>query len=211
MEPIDITRIQEAKPALMVASYADMTHDDPEAQALIKGLLQFIGDDPSREGLKETPARVLKAWRFWTQGYYMEPRNVLKSFEDGAEGCDEMVIVKDIELYSSCEHHMAPFFGKAHIAYIPRGRVVGLSKLARVADIFARRLQVQERLTNQIADAIHEVLDPVGVGVIIEAKHFCMCSRGVNKQDSMTITSALRGAIKEKPEARAEFLRLAGY
>lgn len=191
--------------------YDDMTHDDPEAQALIKGLLQFIGDDPSREGLKETPARVLKAWRFWTQGYYMEPKNVLKSFEDGAEGCDEMVIVKDIELYSSCEHHMAPFFGKAHIAYIPRGRVVGLSKLARVADIFARRLQVQERLTNQIADAIHEVLDPIGVGVIIEAKHFCMCSRGVNKQDSMTITSALRGAIKDKPEARAEFLRLAGY
>lgn len=187
----------------------DFNH--PDALNLVKGLLEFVGEDPDREGLKETPARVLKAWRFWTQGYALSPENVLKVFEDGAEGCDEMVIVKDIELYSACEHHMAPFFGKAHIAYIPNGKVVGLSKLARVADIFARRLQVQERLTNQIADAIHEVLDPVGVGVIIEAKHFCMCSRGVNKQDSITITSALRGAIKEKPEARAEFLRLAGY
>lgn len=191
--------------------FDEMNYDDQEAQQIIRNLLAFIGEDPSREGLKETPARVLKAWRFWTQGYYMEPRNVLKSFEDGAEGCDEMVIVKDIELYSSCEHHMAPFFGVAHVAYIPNGRVVGLSKLARVVEIFARRLQVQERLTNQVADAIDEVLQPLGVGVIVEAKHFCMCSRGVGKQHSNTVTSALRGVMKTKPEARSEFLRLAGY
>lgn len=182
---------------------------DP-GEALIKQLLATLGEDPQREGLLETPARVMKAWRHWTNGYAMEAADVLKTFEDGAEGTDELVIVRDIQLYSHCEHHMAPFFGKAHVGYIPNKRIVGLSKLARVVDIFAHRLQVQERLTNQIANAIDEVLEPLGVAVVIEATHFCMCSRGVNKQGSTTVTSALRGAIKDKPAARAEFMALAG-
>ena len=180
-----------------------------EAEGLIKGLLAHLGEDPNREGLLETPARVIKAWEHWTSGYNQDPLKVLKTFVDGAEGTDEMVIVKDIQMYSHCEHHMAPFFGKAHVAYIPDKRIVGLSKLARVVDIFSRRLQVQERLTNQVADSIQACLNPIGVGVIVEATHFCMCSRGVNKQGSTTVTSALRGAIKEKPAARAEFLSLA--
>ena len=179
-------------------------------EILIRELLKRLGEDPSREGLLETPKRVIKAWDHWTNGYKMQAADVLKTFEDGAEGTDEMVIVRDIQLYSHCEHHMAPFFGKAHVAYIPNKRIVGLSKLARVVDIFAHRLQVQERLTNQIANALHDNLDPIGVGVVIEATHFCMCSRGVNKQGSTTVTSALRGAIKDKPEARAEFMALAG-
>lgn len=189
---------------------ASLPPDDAVAQSVVADLLRFIGEDPEREGLKETPHRVLKAWRHWCQGYRQSPAEVLKTFEDGAEGCDEMVVVRDIQLYSHCEHHMAPFYGKAHVAYIPDKRIVGLSKLARVVDIFSHRLQVQERLTNQVADAIHDHLQPLGVGVIVEATHFCMCSRGVNKQGSTTVTSALRGAIKDKPEARAEFLRLAG-
>ena len=179
-------------------------------EVLIKQLLLRLGEDPKREGLKETPKRVMKAWDHWTNGYKLQAADVLKTFEDGAEGTDEMIIVRDIQLYSHCEHHMAPFFGKAHVAYIPNKRIVGLSKLARVVDIFAHRLQVQERLTNQVANAIWETLEPLGVGVVIEATHFCMCSRGVNKQGSTTVTSALRGAIKDKPEARAEFMALAG-
>lgn len=172
-------------------------------------LLTDIGEDVRRPGLVETPARAAKAWEEWTAGYHIDPVKLLKSFEDGAELCgDEMVIVRDIEIYSHCEHHLAPFFGLAHIGYIPQLRVVGLSKLARVADAYAKRLQVQERLTNQIANAIEEGLYPKGVGVVIEAKHMCMCSRGVNKQQSTTITSALRGAMKDKPAARAEFMSL---
>lgn len=187
-------------------SAADAQGGKGAGEGLIRGLLKEIGEDPDREGLIETPARVMKAWKHWCQGYHQDPKSVLKTFEDGAQGADEMVVVKSIELYSHCEHHMAPFFGVAHVAYIPSKRIVGLSKLARLVDIYSQRLQVQERLTNQIADAINEGLDPLGVGVVIEAKHFCMCSRGVNKQGSTTITSALRGALKEKPEARAEFL-----
>lgn len=187
-----------------------MSDQQKQHEGLIRGLLQMVGEDPDREGLRETPARVVKAWKHWCQGYNQTPHEILKTFEDGAEGTDEMVIVRDIQLYSHCEHHMAPFYGKAHVAYIPKNRIVGLSKLARVVDIYAHRLQVQERLTNQVADAINDVLEPIGVGVIIEATHHCMCSRGVNKQGSTTVTSALRGAIKTKPEARAEFLALAG-
>lgn len=179
-------------------------------QDLVRALLATLGENPAREGLLETPARVMAAWRHWTQGYQQDPAAVLKTFEDGADGCDEMVIVKNIQLYSHCEHHMAPFHGFAHVAYIPNKKIVGLSKLARVVDIFAHRFQVQERLTNQIASTIQDVLEPIGVGVVIEATHFCMCSRGVNKQGSTTVTSALRGAIKDKPEARAEFMALAG-
>jgi GTP cyclohydrolase I len=175
----------------------------------IKTILACIGDDPAREGLQETPDRVVKAYAEWFDGYGRSPGPILKTFEDGAELCgDEMVLVRDIDFYSHCEHHMAPFFGKAHVAYIPDKRVVGLSKIPRVVDLFSRRLQVQERLTNQIANAIETHLQPVGVGVVMRATHFCMCSRGVNKQGSVTITSALRGAIKEKPEARAEFMGL---
>jgi GTP cyclohydrolase I len=170
--------------------------------------LQAIGEDVTREGLAETPKRVVKAWGQWFAGYGQNPADVLKVFEDGAEGCDQMVLETDIPVYSFCEHHMAPIFGVAHIAYIPNGKVVGLSKLARVTDIFARRLQVQERLTNQIADALDEHLAPLGVGVIIQARHGCMESRGVCKHGVVTTTSALRGAIRNESSCRAEFMSL---
>lgn len=179
------------------------------AEDIFVRLLQFIGEDPKRGGLLETPKRVAKAWEAWTRGYHQDPASVLKTFEDGAEGCDEMVVVKDIPFYTHCEHHLAPFFGTATIAYIPNGKVVGLSKLSRVTDIFARRLQVQERLTNQIADALVTHLQPRGVGVVLRARHMCMESRGVCQQGHSTLTSALRGAMKEQAETRAEFLSLA--
>lgn len=175
----------------------------------IKRLLQYIGEDPERGGLEETPSRVAKAWRHWCGGYGKDPKEILKVFEDGAEKCDEMVIVKDIPIYSKCEHHLADIFGTVTIAYIPDGKIVGLSKLSRLTDMFARRLQVQERLTNQIADALEEHLQPKGVGVIVRARHLCMESRGICQQGHHTITSALRGVLKDKPEARAEFIELA--
>lgn len=185
-----------------------MTSPQKYAQDLVAGILRHIGENPNREGLAETPARVVKAWAEWFDGYGVDVPSILKTFEDGAELCgDELVLVRDIQLYSHCEHHMAPFFGRAHVAYIPDKKVVGLSKLARVVDVFAHRLQVQERLTNQIANAIEEALHPKGVAVVVEATHFCMCSRGVNKQGSTTITSALRGAFHETA-ARAEFFTM---
>jgi GTP cyclohydrolase I len=174
----------------------------------IKRLLQYIGEDCTREGLKETPRRVAKAWKEWTTGYAEKPEDALKCFEDGADGCDEMVIQKDIPFYSHCEHHMAPFFGTISIAYIPKGKIVGLSKLTRLANVFVRRLQVQERLTNQIANALEVNLKPLGVGVVIKARHLCQESRGIEKQGLITITSAVRGALREKPEAREEFMLL---
>lgn len=172
-------------------------------------LLQFVGEDPTRTGLLETPKRVARAWQEWTQGYRIDPASVLKTFEDGADGVDEMVVVKDIPFYSHCEHHLAPIFGTATIAYIPAGKIVGLSKIPRLLYVFSRRLQVQERLTNQIADAIEQYLQPTGVGVVIKARHLCMESRGIDKQGHVTVTSALRGALRSKSEARAEFLDLA--
>lgn len=172
-------------------------------------LLQFIGEDPTRGGLLDTPKRVAKAWTDWSSGYKQDPKSVMKCFEDGANGVDEMVVVSDIPFYSHCEHHLAPFFGSITIGYIPDKRILGLSKLARLTDIYAKRLQVQERLTNQIADSLEEGLSPIGIGVVVKARHLCMESRGVAKQGHMTITSALRGVIKSKPEARAEFLDLA--
>jgi GTP cyclohydrolase I len=175
----------------------------------IRRLLQFVGEDVNRGGLKETPLRVAKAWQQWCSGYGKDPASILKVFEDGAEKCDEMIIVKDIPFYSHCEHHLAQIFGTASIAYIPNGKIVGLSKLPRLVEVFARRLQVQERLTNQIADSIESCLAPVGVGVILRARHLCMESRGICQQGHITITSALRGAIKECPDARAEFIALA--
>lgn len=174
----------------------------------VRRLLQFVGEDPDRGGLLETPTRVARAWQFWTSGYECDPKDVLKCFEDGAEQCDEMVVVKDLPFYTHCEHHLAAFFGTATIAYIPNGKVVGLSKLSRVLDIYARRLQVQERLTTQVADALMEHLQPKGVGVLLKARHLCMESRGVCQQGHHTRTSALRGVFKEDPAARAEFYSL---
>lgn len=175
----------------------------------VRRLLQYIGDDPTRGGLAETPTRVAKAWKFWGSGYDVDVPSLLKTFEDGAEGCDEMVMVKGIPFYTHCEHHMAPFFGTATIAYLPNKKIVGLSKLNRVLNVYARRLQVQERLTAQVADAINDNLKPLAVGVVIKARHLCMESRGVCQQGHHTVTSALRGAFKEEPSARAEFLALA--
>lgn len=171
-------------------------------------LLQFVGEDPKRGGLLETPARMAKAWKHWTGGYGLDAASILKCFEDGAEKADEMVLVKDIPFYSQCEHHLAPFFGTVTIGYIPNGKIVGLSKLSRLADMFARRLQVQERLTNQIADAIEQHLGAKGVGVIVRARHMCMESRGVCQQGHHTVTSALRGVMREQAETRAEFMAL---
>lgn len=178
-----------------------------ELPALVRRMLRLIGEDPERLGLARTPERVAAAWRWLTRGYHESVADIVRGalFE---EVHDSMVLVRDIELYSLCEHHMLPFFGKAHVAYLPKGRIIGLSKIPRIVDVFARRLQVQERLTDQVADALMEVLEPHGVGVVIEAYHLCMMMRGVEKQNSKTITSALRGSFHNGP-TRDEFLRLA--
>ena len=180
---------------------------DAALEALVYQLLERIGEDPSREGLQRTPLRVAKAMDFLTNGYQMDVDGVIKG-AIFAEDCQEMVLVRDIEFYSMCEHHMLPFFGRAHVAYLPNGRVIGLSKVARVVDLFARRLQVQERLTNQVADALMESLSPHGVAVVMEASHTCMMMRGVQKQNSSTVTSAMRGTFKQNPSTRAEFMAL---
>ena len=172
-------------------------------------LLEEVDPEHGRAGTIETPSRVAKAWAFWTQGYGMNAAEILKTFEDGANGVDEMVLVKNIPVYSKCEHHLADIFGTVDIAYIPNGKIVGLSKLSRLANMYARRLQVQERMTNQIADALQEHLVPKGVGVVMRARHMCMESRGLCQQGHHTVTSALRGVIKSDPTARAEFLGLA--
>lgn len=170
-------------------------------------ILKDIGEDINREGLKKTPERVAKALQFLTHGYDMDPSEILRSalFKDDYK---QMVLVKDIEIYSLCEHHMLPFFGKAHIAYIPNGKIVGLSKIPRVVDAFARRLQVQERLTTQIRDCIQDTLKPLGVAVVIEAKHLCMLMRGVQKQNSVATTSAFTGEFLDNPKTREEFVNL---
>jgi GTP cyclohydrolase I len=170
--------------------------------------LELLGEDSQREGLIKTPERIAKAMQFMTQGYQMDAKAILNSAKFHEE-VSEMVIVKDIELYSMCEHHMLPFYGKAHIAYIPNGWITGLSKLARVVDVYSRRLQVQERLTTQILNAIKETLNPMGVAVVIEASHLCMMMRGVQKQNSVTTTSAFWGEF-ERNESRSEFIRLIG-
>jgi GTP cyclohydrolase I len=197
------------------ASTSAPRHDDVGAPAgedayadLVRHQLALLGEDPDREGLVRTPERVAKAMSFLTSGYAMTVEDVVGSalFEEEHEN---MVMVRDIELYSLCEHHMLPFFGKAHVAYIPNRKIVGLSKLPRIVEVFARRLQVQERLTEQVAKAIEEVLAPRGVGVVIEAFHMCMMMRGVEKQNSRTITSALRGVFRDDAKTRDEFLRLA--
>ena len=177
--------------------------------ALYKETLTLLGEDPAREGLAATPVRVAKAMQLFTQGYHQDPQAILRSALF-VEDYKQMVIVKNIEIYSLCEHHMVPFFGKAHVAYIPNGKIVGLSKIPRVVDVFARRLQVQERLTTQIKQCIQEVLDPLGVAVVIEAQHLCMSMRGVQKQNSVTTTSDFTGAFLKDPKTRDEFIQLIG-
>jgi GTP cyclohydrolase IA len=190
----------------------DIGADSPmiELEDVVRRQLELIGEDPSRDGLVKTPARVAASLSWLTRGYAMDPADVIGDalFEEAHEN---MVMVRDIELYSMCEHHMLPFYGKAHIAYIPNGRIVGLSKLPRIVDVFAQRLQVQERLTEQVAQALTDVLEPRGVGVVIEAYHLCMMMRGVQKQNSRTITSSLRGVFRDDPKTRDEFLRLAQW
>lgn len=183
---------------------------DQQAMAHIHALLEYIGEDPNREGLRDTPERVVGVLQEHFQGYTQDPKeHLLKTFET-APGYDELVLVSDIELHSHCEHHMVPFVGKAHIAYIPNGRIVGLSKLARVVDIFSKRLQVQEKLTAQIADVIQEVLQPQGVAVIMQCQHFCMCYRGAKKPGSWTTTSKLHGVFLNNPSSRMELFTLIG-
>jgi len=183
------------------------TEDYINAAMAADMLLKLV--ETERDGLRDTPIRFAKAWMHHTSGYGGNPAQILKVFEDGAADYDEMVIVKNIPFYSLCEHHLAPFFGTATVAYIPNGKIVGLSKIPRLVDMFARRLQVQERMTAQIADAMDKHLKPLGVGVIVKARHMCMESRGIQMQGTETLTSAVRGAIKDKPEARSEFIRLA--
>ncbi|MBI3667992.1 MAG: GTP cyclohydrolase I FolE [Acidobacteria bacterium] len=177
---------------------------------LVRSLLEQLGEDPNRDGLQRTPVRVARAFRFLTSGYRTDVADIL----NGAiypVSYDEMVIVKDIELFSLCEHHLLPFYGKAHVAYIPNQKVIGLSKIPRLVDMYARRLQLQERLTNQIAQTIQEVIEPRGVGVVIEARHFCMMMRGVEKQHSAAITSAMLGAFRTRQKTREEFLSLISH
>ena len=186
-------------------------YDEKTTSGLIKSYkesLGLLGEDPEREGLLKTPERVAKAMQYMTQGYQIDARAILESAKFH-EDVSEMIIVKDIELYSLCEHHMLPFYGKAHVAYIPNGFITGLSKIARVVDVYARRLQVQERLTTQVLNAIKDTLNPLGVAVVIEASHLCMMMRGVQKQNSVTTTSAFWGEF-ERNESRSEFIRLIG-
>lgn len=195
----------------MMDGYEKLEQYDPASIEIIgrsyKQILENIGEDPNREGLQKTPERVAKAMQFLTHGYDLDPAKILRSamFK---EDYSQMVLVKDIEVYSLCEHHMLPFFGKAHVAYIPNGHIVGLSKIPRVVDAFCRRLQVQERLTNEIRDCIQETLDPMGVAVVIEAQHLCMQMRGIQKQNSLTTTSAFTGAFLENRGTREEFINL---
>jgi GTP cyclohydrolase I len=177
-------------------------------EALVEEMLRRIGEDPGREGLKKTPDRVAKSLQWLTSGYATDPCDIIRGAMF-AEEHESMVMVRDIDFYSMCEHHMLPFFGKAHVAYIPHGKIVGLSKVARVVDVYARRLQVQERLTDQIAEAFECSLEPAGVGVVIEAHHLCMMMRGVEKQHSKAVTSSLRGVFRDDSKTRDEFLRLA--
>lgn len=182
--------------------------ENVEGMQHVRALIEYIGDNPDREGLEETPARVLSAFKEHFAGYHEDPKEHLEKTFEEVEGYDEVVLVSGIDVHSHCEHHMVPFVGKAHIAYIPNGRVVGLSKLARVVDGYAKRLQVQEKLTMQIANAIEEVLNPAGVAVIIQCQHFCMCYRGIKKPNSWTTTSKLTGAFLKNPSSRLELFQL---
>ncbi|HEY2825078.1 MAG TPA: GTP cyclohydrolase I FolE [Gemmatimonadales bacterium] len=192
----------------MKSSGKSGTDGDAELAGLVKRMLDLLGEDPSREGLAKTPERVAKSLHWLTQGYRLRVEDVVNEavFHEQHES---MVLVRDIDLYSLCEHHMLPFYGKVHVAYLPAGKIIGLSKIPRIVDVYARRLQVQERLCDNIADALMRVLEPLGVGVVIEAHHLCMMMRGVEKQNSKAVTSALRGTFRDDAKTRDEFLRLA--
>jgi GTP cyclohydrolase IA len=201
----------------IITSHGPAEHlDDDGAESIgiapiIKEMLLKIGEDPDREGLLKTPSRVDKAIAFLTSGYRADIDKIVNGavFEEGFDReSDEVVLVRDLEFYSMCEHHMIPFFGTAHVAYMPSRKIIGLSKIPRLLDVFARRLQVQERMTKQLADCLHDVLQPKGVAVVVEAKHMCMCMRGVQKQNSTTLTTAMVGVYKDNPQYRAEFMSL---
>lgn len=193
----------EDQPANTQNNGYTMSHDTPDNRNIVRKMLQAF-ENPDREGLLDTPKRVVKSWDTLFGGYTQNPKEILGTVFD-SDNYDQMIVLRDIELFSTCEHHLLAFYGKVHIAYIPNGKVVGLSKLARLAECFARRLQIQERLTQQIADAVVEHLDCKGVGVVIEAKHMCMLARGVGKQNSVMVTSALRGLFKRDSSTRSEF------
>jgi len=186
-----------------------MSGSNPALEKTIADLIRQLGEDPGREGLLRTPHRVAKAYEFLTSGYGMDPQSVINNAVF-TEKYDEMVIVRDIDFFSLCEHHMLPFFGKVHIAYIPKGKIVGLSKIPRIVDVFSRRLQVQERMTQQIAETLYRALEPDGVGVVAEARHLCMMMRGVEKQNSLATSSAMLGSFRDDERTRAEFLGLIG-
>jgi GTP cyclohydrolase I len=185
-------------------------HAQPGFAAQVREILSSLGEDPAREGLQRTPHRVEQALRFLTSGYHIDIQKIVNGALYEVK-YDEMVVVKDIEFFSLCEHHLLPFFGKIHVAYLPRNRVIGLSKIPRIVDVFARRLQIQERLTQQVAQTIQDTIEPVGVGVICEARHFCMMMRGVEKQHSGAMTSAMLGAFRDRKETRDEFLALVNH
>ena len=185
----------------------DTEHTDAQnIEDKIKDILKFIGDDPNREGLKETPKRMVKSWQELFSGYNKKPEDIIKTFGEGA--CNEMVILKDIDFFSTCEHHFLPFSGQIYIGYIPNGKVLGISKLVRLVEIYSRRLQIQEKMTTEIADTLMKVLEPLGVMVVCKAQHFCMISRGVKKQNTIMVTSAVRGVFDEDIKTRNEFMEL---
>ena len=186
-----------------------MSHKEEFTENDWRRLLSSLGENPDRPGLHETPARVTKAWKHWTSGYGQDPVEVLKAFEDGAEEYNELIVVRGIPVYSHCEHHLAPFFGKATVGYLPNGKIVGLSKLTLLVDIFSKRLQVQERMTIQIANALMEVLEPKAVGVVVKCRHMCMERRGIRTAGEETITSAMLGELQPNLALRTEFLALA--
>ena len=198
------------KPNKAVVKILPPKTEELDIAPLVREMLAKLVDDPEREGLARTPERVDRAFRFLTSGYNMDARKVVNSALFTVK-YDEMVIVKDIEFFSLCEHHLLPFFGKVHVAYLPKDRVIGLSKLPRIVDVFARRLQIQERMTQEIAHSIQDLIDPLGVGVVCEARHLCMMMRGVEKQHSGAITSAMLGAFRNRKETRDEFLSLVGH
>ena len=183
--------------------------DNDKIENLTKQLIEEIGEDPSREGLLKTPSRVSKAWSFFSGGYNQDLDKIINNAVFNEDATD-MVVVRDVEFFSLCEHHLIPFFGRAHVAYLPNGKVIGLSKIPRIIDMFSRRLQVQERLTRQIAETVKEILDPIGVAVIMEGQHMCMQMRGVEKQNSLTTTSSMLGKFRESDRTRAEFLSIIG-
>jgi GTP cyclohydrolase I len=204
-----IIRKQSIKPKAVVAEHANRPSRE-EAEAAVETLLRWAGDDPTREGLIETPARVARAFEDWFSGYNEDPEDYMKRTFEEVEGYDEMIVLRDISFESHCEHHLAPIIGKAHVGYLPSKKVVGISKLARVVEAYARRLQVQEKMNAQIANTIQNILEPKGVAVVIEARHQCMTTRGVHKTGVTMVTSTMLGAFRDDPMTRREFLHIIG-